>query len=64
MRFNLALITTTLLGMTLASPTACGSNLKVRADQSANNTAVLLTVNGGKPSPPPLPYAFTIKQKR
>jgi hypothetical protein len=63
MRFNLALITTTLFGMTLASPTACGSNLKVLADRSANNATLVLNVNGGKPSPPPLPYAFTSKQK-
>jgi hypothetical protein len=51
MRFNLALIATTFLGMTLASPTACGSNLKVRADQSVN-TALVLTVNGGNSSSP------------
>jgi len=46
MQFNLALLATAFIGMALASPTACGSNLKVRADQSANQSLVL-SVNGG-----------------
>ncbi|KAE9363146.1 hypothetical protein N431DRAFT_475317 [Stipitochalara longipes BDJ] len=63
MRFNLALIATALLGVTLASPTACGSHLKVRADQSAN-TALVLTVNGSLSSSPPLLYFFHIFRRK
>ena len=45
MQFNIALIATALLSTSaLASPT-CGSQLKARAEQTAN-TALVLSVNG------------------